>query len=883
MPEQTISHYRVLHKLGAGGMGEVYLAEDTTLHRRVALKLLPPGQTQEEGRLRRFQQEARAASSLNHPNILTIHEVGEAGGHHFIATEYVDGVTLREHLRRNGRMEPAQALQVAVQVASALSAAHEAGIVHRDVKPENIMVRRDGYVKVLDFGLAKLTEGAARPPVDPGAPTRTMSAHTVAGTVLGTVQYMSPEQADGKPVDARSDIFSFGAVLYELVAGIPAFSGDSLSETLVAIVGREPPPLPAAFPLSLTQIILRCLRKDPARRYQTMADLKVALEDARAEVPRPINRRTLPWRWIFAATTLILLCGALLVWQPWRRQENAEVPRAVTLTTLPGVERYPSFSPDGNHIVFTWTGDKQDNQDLYVQMIGQRSTLRLTTDARNDYNPVWSPDGRWIAFLRSETPATTGLRRRELRLVPPLGGAERKLADIQSQDFAAGLAADAAYLAWSPDSTALIVTDSGGEREPDALFVVSIDTGEKKRLTNPRPPVVADTSPAVSPDGDSLVFLRRTSWGAGELHLVSLGKTLSVSGEPRRLTNAELRADYPAWTPDGRAIVFSARGSLWRLAVAGESAPARLPYIGEDGFMAAISRPEGGKPARLIYARSLVDTNFWRIDTSAPGAPSTSPPSRVISSTQAEFHCRLSPDGRRLAFISVRSGEPEVWISDPDGSNSVQLTSLGARDTTWPDWSPDGKQIVFSSTSQGEFDIYVVPVEGGKPRRLTSDAAIDIHPTFSRDGQSIYFSSSRSGDYRIWKMPASGGDAVQVTPNQGRGAFESSDGSHLYYHAVSFVAPLWRLPMPSGNPVKILDGVEWFNFCLLDRGAYYIDRFGGGTRLQYLDLATARSTTVASNLGDVLAGLTASPDGRTILFTRIDASVDDLMLVENFR
>ncbi len=864
-------------------MGEVYLAEDTTLHRRVALKLLPPGQTQEAGRLRRFQQEARAASSLNHPNILTIHEVGEAGGHHFIATEYVEGVTLREHLRRSGRMEAAQALHVAVQVASALAAAHEAGIVHRDVKPENIMLRGDGYVKVLDFGLAKLTEGASAPPADASAPTQTMSAHTVAGTVLGTVQYMSPEQADGRDVDARSDIFSFGAVLYELVAGVPAFSGGSLSETLIAIVSREPPPLPAAVPLSLTPIILRCLRKDPARRYQTMADLKVALEDVRAEVPRSTARRAFPWRRAVGASAIILLAVVLIVWQPWRRPENPDVLRAVTLTALPGVERYPSFSPDGNHLVFTWTGDKQDNQDLYVQMIGQRSTLRLTTDARNDYNPVWSPDGRWIAFLRSEPPATTGLRRRELRLVPPLGGPERKLADIQSQDFAAGLSADAAYLAWSPDSTALIVTDSGGDGEPDALFVVSTDTGEKTRLTNPRSPALADTSPAVSPDGGSLVFLRRTSWGGGELHLVALGKTLNASGEPRRLTSAELRADYPAWTPDGTAIVFSARGSLWRVAVAGETAPVRLPYVGEDGLMAAISRPTGGKPARLIYVRSLVDTNFWRIDTSAPGAPSTSPPSRVMSSTQAEFHCRLSPDGRRLAFISVRSGVPEVWISDPDGSNSVQLTNLGARDTTWPDWSPDGQRIVFSSTWQGEFDIYVVPAEGGKPRRLTSDPAIDIHPTFSRDGQSIYFSSRRSGDYRIWKMPADGGDAVQITPNQGRAAAESADGSNLYYHAVSIVAPLWRLPMPTGDPVKVLDGVEWFNFCLLDKGAYYIDRFGGETRLQYLDFGTAKSSTVARNLGDMLAGLTASPDGRTILYTRVDASVDDLMLVENFR
>jgi serine/threonine protein kinase len=881
MIEQVIAHYRILRKLGAGGMGEVYLAEDTTLDRRVALKLLPPAHTGDAERLRRFKQEARAVSSLNHPSILTIYEVGEAGGHHFIATEFIDGETLRESLRRAGKMDPVRALNVAGQVASALTAAHEAGIVHRDVKPENIMARRDGYIKVLDFGLAKLAEPQPRAG-DGSALTTTLAAHTAAGVVIGTAQYMSPEQANGATVDARSDIFSFGAVLYELLAGEPAFKGDSLTATLVALVNQEPPPLPESVPSELRQLVLRCLRKDPARRYQTMAEVRAALEDVREEFPRRPVQRKIPLRWTGSVAALILLIGAVLMWQPWRRPQSNEVLRPVSLTTLPGVERYPSLSPDGSQVVFTWTGDKQNNQDIYVQMIGQRSTLRLTTDPRNDYNPVWSPDGRWIAFLRSEPQAPTGLRRREVRLIPPLGGPDRKLADIQSQDFAGRLFSDAAYLAWSPDSAALIVTDSPGEGRPDGLVVVALDTGEKRPLTSPRPPVLADTSPAVSPDGRSLVFLRRTSWGAGELHHVLLGAGLAASGESRRLTGPELRADYPAWMPDSKEIVFSTSDGLWRVAVAGGSTPTRIPYVGEDGAMPAISRPQAGKPARLVYVRSFVDTNFWRIETSTPGAPSKSPPVQVGSSTQAEFHCSFSPDGRRIAFISARSGQPEVWIADPDGSNSVQLTSLRAPDTTWPHWSPDGQLIAFSSTAAGEFDIYVVRVSGGKPRRLTPHEAIDIQPAFSRDGKSIYFSSMRSGDFRIWKMPAEGGDAVQLTPNQGRAAAESADG-YLYYHEVSLHAPLWRMPVAGGPPEKVLDGVGWFNFCLLDGGAYYMTRFGEETRLQYLDFTTRKSSTVASGLGNVSAGLTASNDGRTILFTRVDASVDDLMLVENFK
>ena len=280
--------------------------------------------------------------------------------------------------------------------------------------------------------------------------------------------------------------------------------------------------------------------------------------------------------------------------------------------------------------------------------------------------------------------------------------------------------------------------------------------------------------------------------------------------------------------------------------------------------------------------RSFAESNLWRIETSAPGAPASSAPVMAISSTKQEYHCNFSPDGRRVAFISTRSGEPQVWVSDPDVSNAAQLTSMDARDTNCPYWSPDGQLVAFSSTGESEFDLYVVPAAGGKPRRLTTHPAIDLGPRFSADGKWIYFSSMRSGDYRIWKMPADGRDAVQVTPNQGAAAFESSDGN-LYYVAFSLASPVWRLPTSGGEPVKVLDGIVWFNFCLVEKGAYYIDQLEGETRLQYLNFATGKSATVARNLGKVSSGLTASPDGRTILFTRVDSSADDLMLVENFR
>jgi serine/threonine protein kinase/WD40 repeat protein len=876
-----LGRYEIRSPLGAGGMGEVYLAEDTSLGRRVALKLLPPEHTQDQERLRRFKQEAKAASALNHPNILTIHEVGEVDGHHFIATEFIDGETLRTSLTLNSSMKTGDALNIATQVASALVAAHEAGIVHRDIKPENIMLRRDGYVKVLDFGLAKLTETVAQQPIDMSAATMPLVAHTASGVVLGTAQYMSPEQATGKKVDTRTDIFSFGAVLYEMVAGRRAFEGDSLMETVAAILNQEPKPLPTKVSSDLAKVIMRCLRKDPARRYQTMADLKVALEDLREESSATRQGR-IPsrWPWIGASLLLILLVVGFLVWRPWRAPKDLEPLRAITLTTLPGVELYPSFSPDGNNVAFTWSGPKQDNPDIYVQTIGSGTPLQLTKDPRQDSNPVWSPDGRWIAFLRGVPAGPLSFGTRELLLVPPLSGAERKLADVRLQEYFPS----PVYLAWAADSNALVVTDSPGEGKPDALFVVSLETGEKRQLTNPQPPVLADTNPAVSPDGRALVFRRRVTWSHGELYVVPLGNDLKAAGEPKRLTQLIQAADFPTWTPDGKEILFSARGFLWRMDSSGANPPVRLPFVGEDGTMPVVSRPQSGRPARLAYVRNSADENIYRIATNAPGALSSSPPVVAIASTRQDIHCKFSPDGRRVAFTSTRSGEWEIWVSDPDGSHAVQLTFMHAQATGGPHWSPDGQRLVFASDLEGQFEVYEIAAAGGQPRRITSHQAFDHAANYSADGKWIYFCSTRNGPYQIWKVPASGGDAVQVTANEGFVSFESPDGAYLYYTESSQTSsPLWRVPTSGGQPVKVLDGIVMWDFSVLEKGIYYIGRAGAETQLQFYDFATRTSKTVARNLGEAAGGVTATSDGRTILFSRMDSTIDDLMLVENFR
>jgi Tol biopolymer transport system component len=602
-----------------------------------------------------------------------------------------------------------------------------------------------------------------------------------------------------------------------------------------------------------------------------------------------ISRRV----WLGAALSLVLSVVAFLGWRAGRAQENMEPLRAVPLLTLPGVARYPSLSPDGNFVAFAWTGSQQDNPDIYVQQVGYGSPIRLTADSSNDYNPIWSPDGHWIAFLRTESTSpwfdrsqyrlSMPVGKSELKLIRPLGGPERKLAEVWIREAYV----IPPYLAWCPDSSCLVVTDSLGEGKPDALFVVSAETGEKRQLTLPPSSALGDSNPALSPDGYSLVFRRNIGGFNGELHWLPLRKELTVRGQSTRLTLAALDAAYPAWTTDGKEILFSARANLWRLAVHGAGPPARLPFVGEDGIMPVVSRPQPNRPPRLAYVRSRADYNIWRIDTSAPGVSSSSPPAISISSTRKDVNPQFSPDGHRIAFESDRAGELEAWLSDLDGSNAVRLATLGAqesRNPRNPRWSPDGQWIAFNSNVEGQEEIYVMPASGGKPHRITFHPANDCCPSFSRDGQWVYFRSHRTGEGRVWKAPVAGGGAVQVTNNVGHVAFESPDGRYVYYtQTANTPSALWRIPVSGGQPTNMLDGVVFRAFVVLENGINYIDQPSGEARLQFFNFATNRSITVARNIANIGPGLTASPDGRTILYTRLDSSVDELMLVENFR
>jgi serine/threonine protein kinase len=868
--------YRIEALLGKGGMGEVFRALDTRLDRHVAIKV---SANDISGR---FAREARAIAALNHPHICTLHDVGP----NYLVMELVEGETLSDLLRK-GPLSIRLALRYAVQITDAVTAAHARGIVHRDIKPGNIMITQSG-VKVLDFGLAKLIRPSASSPLNPfpGAPECTET-----GVLLGTAGYMSPEQAEGRELDERSDIFSFGAVLYEMTTGRKPFAANSRISVLTRIVNDDPTPprqISTSIPPGVEKIILRCLNKEPAQRYQMMAGVRTAVENENADsIARPPAGLDMPFRRgsVWAAFLTLLVVLGYFAGSGFVGSQQPEPLRATALTTFPGAELFPSLSPDGNQVVFSWNGRNRDNSSLYVQTIGGAGNpLQLTTGAANDYSPDWSPDGRWIAFLRTKNQppmfaSWAPIGRSELRLVSPLGSPDRLLSEIVVREQSV----IAPRLAWCPDSTCLLVTDSPGEGKPDALFLISLETGQKRQLTYPQQPVAGDSNPAIAPDGHSLIFRRNIGYDTGELYSIQMTNRLTPKGEPERLTKFTMDAAYPAWMPDSKSILFSAKQSLWRLAPEHRRNPARLPFIGEDGVMAVVSRTTAGRKPRLVYARNLRDWNIWQITPTGPNGVWQSRLAAGISSTKPDANPQFSPDGRRIAFESSRSGENEIWVAEADGSNTYQLTAMGASDTGTPRWSSDGQQITFDSNMEGHYEVYIVAASGGQPRRITSNSAANSQlPDFSRDGRSIYFTSNRTGSFEIWKMLLSGDQAIQITHNGAFGGWESPDGNYVYY--TRYRTPeLWRVPIKGGEPVKVIDKAAGYSIALFPDGIYYRQRLPAESILQFFDFATSRSRIITRNLGPILPGLTVSPDRRTILYTRVDSTDADLMMVEDFK
>jgi Tol biopolymer transport system component/predicted Ser/Thr protein kinase len=880
MTGKHVAHFEITGKLGEGGMGVVYEAIDRHLDRHIALKILPPEKVANPARKQRFIQEAKAASALNHPNIIHIYDIAETDGVPFIAMEYVAGKTLDQLIGRKG-MHVAEVLRYAVQIADALAKAHSAGIIHRDLKPSNIMVSDDGVLKVLDFGLAKLIEPASGE-LGETKTVRAEKSDTEEGTIVGTVAYMSPEQAEGKKVDVRSDIFSFGSVLYEMVTGGRAFRGDSRLSTLSAILKEEPAPAPPEVPRDLDRIIVRCLRKDPARRFQHADDLKVSLLELKEEsdsgklaVPGAAaasSRRARTW-WAPALVVLLLLVGI----GTWMRFRAPRAPRAapkiMPLTTYPGRQVDPALSPDGKQVAFAWDGEKGDNFDIYVKLVDGGTPLRLTTNPAEEGSPAWSPDGGRIAFLRFLGSTA------DILVIPALGGQERKLGQVVvTPDLRS-------TVSWSPDGKFLAVSDRGPNASA-GIYFVSIETQEKRRMTSAPREYTGDFVPNFSPDGKSLAFTRSSSIFTDEIYVLPLTADDSAAAAPRRITSGPSYIQGLDWTPDGRSLVFSflvSGGFALRIIPAAGGEPEPLMGVGESGDAPSFSRHAN----RLAYQRSVGDSNIWRI----PGPRSSqraAPPGKWIASTQLDDEPQYSPDGKKIVFCSGRSGTPELWTCDGNGRELAQLTSLGGPPSGSPRWSPDSRWIAFDAPKSGNIHIFIISADGSAPRQLTQGSTNSIRPSWSSDGKWVYFGSNRSGEWQIWKAPAQGGDTVQVTKGGGREAFESVDGKLLFY-SKSQGPGIWSVPVEGGEETQVINKAGQSIWGVARDGICFFDwKDAVHPLMQFYNFRDRRWTTLYEfPQGTLLDGgntaISVSPDERWILYTQIDQAGSNLVLVENFR
>ena len=791
---QVISHYRIIDPLGAGGMGEVYLAHDMTLGRQVALKVLPARFTGDSERLRRFEQEARAASALNHPNILTVYEIGHADSVRYIATEYIDGITLRQQMAGQPMMID-DAVEVGLQIAAALVAAHAKGIVHRDIKPENVITKvsgnlgeRDIHVKVLDFGIAKLTEADAS---GTEMPTRLLES-TSEGVTLGTAPYMSPEQAQGLRVDARTDIWSLGVVLYEMVSGRAPFEGSTRSHLIVSILENTPPPLRAnevEVPEQLEWIVTKALRKDRDERYQTARELYTDLKELqrrlqpasqarsvdldgatairaasepqanaaslankefapiRSETPISLVRGGKRRGIVLASVLLILVVGiALGLKYSWPKLvgSNSAAPFSqfkLTRLTTNGSATSAVISPDGKYVVHVMGATGQ--QSLWLRHIATGSDKEIVPSNGSPIGSLsFSADGNHIYFARTEGGAET------LFQIPVLGGpAKLILRDIDTP------------ATFSPDSKRFAFIRGDPSRGEASLIIANADgTGEQKLVTHLIKDLFFGSPGAVawSPDGERIAISVRDGGTANSFFNVTMVQTRD--GKENQLTSEKWSSIHQVgWLPDGRGLLVTA----------------------------------------LTPERT--NTQVWF--ASYPGGQT-----RRITNDLNNYEGISVTTGALSAVTVLSEGSSDVWVAAAeDLSRATKVTSNRFDGVAGLDWTPDGK-IVHVSNVSGERDIWVMNADGSENRQLTSNAGLHLAPIVSFDGRYIVFATNRAGQMSIWRMDMDGNNQKQLA--SGSSPRYTPDNHVLYFSGDEGQAAVWKVSIDGGDPVRLTDYVS---------------------------------------------------------------------------
>ena len=864
----NVPNYKIIKKINAGGMGVVYKAENLKLRRLVALKFLVPALCADPSIKKRFLHEAQIISALDHINIGTIYDFDESyDGQIYIAMAFYDGESLKSRLR-SVRLTREEAINIIIQIAQGLAKAHNQGILHRDIKPGNVLITNEGIVKIIDFGLAKYANETGM--------TRT-------GSTLGTLAYMSPEQVQNEPVDERTDIWSLGVMFYEMLTGKRPFEGDNEAALIYAILTREPDDILRQDP-NLNRIVRKLLEKNPQKRFKRvnsfiddLVETGIAESEERKEKNQVRQKSTFKlnfikhaWKILSAVMLLIILSVAIFDFGLITSADIAEM-KTIPIVNREGQEIFPSFSPDGKQIAYSGSEGRQSNTfSLFVKLVDIGEPMRLTSSPGYDINPVWSPDGKQIAFYRRYSDKSG------IYIIPALGGTETKVVTKSDGIFARN------NISWSPCGKYILYSEKkDNSTNAYCIFKIVLESRVIMQLSDPPDGYMGDMWSAISPDGELIALVREKSWGQNDIYVGS-----AAGHDFKRITFEESHIEGITWGSNGEDIIFSSnrsgRHSLWRINKDGGK-PEPLTPGGHDSIHPVVSRSGNLLAIEQIFRSQ----NLWKVNIGNP-LSDTKNPVQLTSAIATYSSSDISPNNTIIAYQSNVSGSYEIWLCDFDGKNNIQLTNFGDEylnvNTGFPKWSPDGNKLVFSSSRKGDSDIFLIDPRDGRPRAISANRFIEGLPSWSGDGKWIYFHSNRTGDYEIWKIPSKGGESIQVTREGGFTATETNDGKYLYFSKFAG-SGIWKMNLEDNTKNLILDkNVNFASWVLAEEGIYYlVNTYNGEAVLNYYSF---NNKTVKKCL-DLGKGwvqfLTISRDYRTILYSHVDDHESDIYMVENFR
>jgi serine/threonine protein kinase/Tol biopolymer transport system component len=935
-----LGRYQIRSKLGEGGMGEVYLAQDTKLDRTVALKVLPADLAHDQSRMRRFVQEARTASSLSHPNVAHIYEIEDIDGVHFIAMEFIDGDTLRHRISRS-ELPLHEVLEIAMQVAAGLSAAHAAGITHRDIKPDNVMLRHDGYVKVLDFGLAKLADRSIE--ADKEAPTRAM-VNTDPGTVMGTVGYMSPEQARGQSTDARTDIWSLGVVIYQMVTHHLPFEGSSNSDVIASILGKEPPPLARYArdaPEALEWIVTKALTKEADERYQTAKEMMVDLRrikqrlEAHAEIERSsapesavldsavstptqtvssqstaqpvqaatavssvppassaelivseIKRHKTGVGLIAAIIFIAIAGGAFLIYKLGSSNKPVGRPGA-EFTGLTSGGRVGSelivgganISPDGKYVVFA-TADEQGRTSLYVRQVSTNNVTRIAgpTETTNGAGTTFSPDSEFVYFNASDKNNPDGA----LFRVSFIGGAPQRI--LQGIWGPVSFSPDAKQVCYvrlfpSTGESWLVIANTDGSGTPRTIA--------KRKL----PDYFSSAGPSWSPDGKRIAVGVQSIPEIGNATVVEV----PVEGGPEhQIAKPQWSQVFRVnWIKDGSGLIFTANSSytstgdqIWFLSYP-EGVAERVTHDLNGYGQYSVGLTADSKT--IVTVQYEFNDAIW---LATPNEDSGK--ARQISTGKYDGSISLgaAPDGR-IAYVDFAGNGNEIFTLKSDGSDKRQVTSDGAIKNR-VSVTPDGRYLLFDSNRSGNFNIWRADFDGSNQKQITTNETFAAGAVASADGKWIVYQALRNGRWDLLKMPGDGGEATRMMDRQCLAPAISPDEKAIACFSPDEQAGFkWQIAIvpfeggPVSKYIEVPQTVVGNSQPLLcwtpdGRAITYIDGNGFVQNIFAQPIDGGSRKQLTSFKTDYIGTFTWTRDGKQLILGRGPSS-EDVVLIKNFR